>query len=103
MEAYEGRVDEQGRDYYLKHLLPLAEAARPYGRLAEMAAVLRGITDDPGAPPAPARRYDLDQLRALNVPGEVVLAIDAVTPRPGEQYLGGLIRRSAADPLGRLI
>jgi hypothetical protein len=103
MEAYEGQVDEQGHDYYLTHLLPLAEAARPYGRLAEMAAVLRGIIDDTRDHPDPARRYDLDRLRALDVPEQVVLAIDAVTPRPGEQYLGGLIRRSAADPLGRLI
>ena len=29
--------------------------------------------------------------------------IDAVTRRPGEPYIAGLIRRSAAQPLGRLV
>ncbi len=43
MEAHEGQVDEDGRDYYLYHLLPLAEAAVPYGALAEMAAVLHRV------------------------------------------------------------
>jgi hypothetical protein len=37
------------------------------------------------------------------VPEEVVQAIDAVTRRPGERFLGGVIQRSAADRLGRLI
>ena len=36
-------------------------------------------------------------------PEEVVRAIDAVTRRPGERYLGGVIQRSASDRLGRLI
>jgi hypothetical protein len=103
MEAHEGQVDKQGRDYYLCHLVPIAEAAHPYGELAEMAAVLHDIIEDTRDHPDPARRYDLDRLRALDVPAEVVQAIDAVTRRPGEPYLGGLIQRSAADRLGRLI
>jgi (p)ppGpp synthase/HD superfamily hydrolase len=83
MEAHEGQVDEQGRDYYLHQLVPIAEAARPYGKLAEMVAVLHHIIEDTRDPPDPARRYDLDRLRTLDVPEEVVRAIDAITRRPG--------------------
>jgi hypothetical protein len=103
MEAHEGQVDEQGRDYYLHKLVPMAEAARPYGKLAEMVAVLHHVIEDTRDRPDPARRYDLDRLRTLDVPEEVVRAIDAITRRPGEPYLGGLIQRAAADRLGRLI
>jgi hypothetical protein len=103
LEAHEGRVDEQGRDHYLHHLVPIAEAARPYGGCVEMVAVLHDVIEGTRDHPDPARRYDLDRLRALDVPEEVVRAIDAVTRRPGEPYLGGLIRRAAADRLGRLV
>jgi (p)ppGpp synthase/HD superfamily hydrolase len=103
LQAHEGQVDKQGRDYYLAHLLPIAEALRRYGPDAEMAGVLHDIVEDTRDHPDPARRYDLDRLRALAVPEIVVEAIDAVTRRPGEPYISGLIRRSAAHPLGRLV
>jgi hypothetical protein len=103
MEAHEGRVDELGRDYYLYRLLPLAEAAVPYGVLAEMAAVLHRVIEDTRDHPDVTRRYDVDRLRAVHVPEEVIQAIDAVTQRPGERYLGGVIQRSAADRLGRVV
>lgn len=103
MEAHEGQVDEQGRDYYLYQLVPIADAARPYGKRVEMVAVLHHIIEDTRDHPDPARRYDLDRLRALDVPEDVVRAVDAITPRLGEPYLGGFIQRAAADRLGRLI
>ena len=103
MEAHEDQVDKQGRDYYLYELVPIADAARPYGKRAEMVAVLHHIVEDTRDHPDPARRYDLDRLRVLGVPEVVVEAIDAVTRRPGEPYISGLIRRSAAHPLGRLV
>ncbi len=103
MEAHESQVDEDGGDYYLHLLVPVAEAARPYGALAEMAAVLNRVIEDTRDHPDVTRRYDVDRLRALEVPEEVVRAIDAVTRRPGERYLGGVIQRSASDRLGRLI
>jgi (p)ppGpp synthase/HD superfamily hydrolase len=103
LRAHEGQVDKQGRDYYLAHLLPIAEALRPYGPEAEMAGLLHDIVEDTRDQPDPERRYDLDRLRELGVPGDVVDAIDAVTRRPGEPYISGLIRRSAAHPLGRLV
>jgi (p)ppGpp synthase/HD superfamily hydrolase len=103
LQAHEDHVDKQGRDYYLAHLLPIAEALRPYGPDAEMAGVLHDIVEDTRDHPDPARRYDLDRLRALGVPDVVVAAIDAVTRRPGEPYISGLIHRAAAHPLGRLV
>jgi (p)ppGpp synthase/HD superfamily hydrolase len=103
LHAHEGQVDKQGRDYYLAHLRPIAEALRPYGPHAEMAGALHDIVEDTRDHPDPARRYDLDRLRVLGVPEVVVEAIDAVTRRPGEPYISGLIRRSAAHPLGRLV
>ena len=103
MEAHESQVDEDGGDYYLHLLVPVADAARPYGALAEMAAVLHRVIEDTRDHPDVTRRYDVDRLRALEVPEEVVRAIDAVTRRPGERFLGGVIQRSASDRLGRLI
>jgi len=103
LEAHDGQVDKRGRDYYLAHLLPIAEALRPYGPHAEMAGALHDIVEDTRDHPDPARRFDLHRLRALGVPEIVVEAIDAVTRRPGEPYMSGLIRRSAAHPLGRLV
>jgi (p)ppGpp synthase/HD superfamily hydrolase len=103
MEAHESQVDEDGGDYYLHRLVPVAEAARPYGALAEMAAVLHRVIEDTRDHPDVTRRYDVDRLRALEVPEEVVRAIDAVTRRPGEPYISGLIHRAAAHPLGRLV
>jgi (p)ppGpp synthase/HD superfamily hydrolase len=103
LEAHEGQVDEQGRDHYLAQLQPVAEALRPYGPHAEMAGALHTIVEDTRDHPDPARRYHLDRLRGLGVPEIVVEAIDAVTRRPGELYISGLIQRSAAHPLARLV
>ncbi|MGY1670520.1 phosphohydrolase [Geodermatophilus sp. SYSU D00710] len=103
LAAHEGQVDEQGRDLYLASLRPIAEALRRYGPHAEMAGLLRDVVEATRDHPDPARRYDLHRLRALGVPEVVVEAVDAVTPRPGEPYISGLIRRSAAHPLGRLV
>ncbi|MGY1644112.1 phosphohydrolase [Geodermatophilus sp. SYSU D00703] len=103
LAAHEGQVDEQGRDHYLARLRPVAEALRPFGPEAEMAGALRDIVEGTRDHPDPARRYDLGRLRALGVPEVVVEAVDAVTRRPGEPYISGLIHRAAAHPLGRLV
>ncbi|MGY1706240.1 phosphohydrolase [Geodermatophilus sp. SYSU D00697] len=103
LRAHEGQVDQHGRDHYLAHLQPIAEALRPYGPHAEMAGALHDIVEDTRDNPDPDRRYDLDRLRSLGVPEVVVEAIDAVTRRPGEPYIAGLIHRAAAHPLGRLV
>ena len=104
LRAHEGQVDKQGRDYYLAHLRPIAEALRPYGPLAEMAGALHDIVED---------TRDLPELRpplrrrpaagASVCPRAVVEAIDAVTRRPGVSPHPVYIRRAAAHPLGRLV
>ena len=68
LQAHEGQVDKQGRDYYLAHLRPIAESLRPYGPLAEMAGALHDIVEDTRDLPEPDRRYDVDRLRALACP-----------------------------------
>ena len=103
LAAHEGQVDALGRDLYLADLRPVAELLRPHGPEAEMAGVLHDVIGATRDCPDPARRYDVARLSALGVPGGVVEAVDAVTPRPGEPYIAGLIRRSAAHPLGRLV
>ena len=103
LQAHEGQVDDHGRDHYLAHLVPIADALRPYGPHAEMAGLLHDVVGRTRDDPDPARRYDTDRLRALGVPDVVVEAIDAVTRRPGEPYISGLINRCAAHPLGRLV
>jgi hypothetical protein len=65
LHAHQGQVDKQGRDYYLAHLRPIAEALRPHGPHAEMAGALHDIVEDTRDHPDPTRRYDLDRLRAL--------------------------------------
>ncbi len=103
LHAHQGQVDEHGRDHYLAHLRPVAEALRPHGPHAEMAGALHDVVGATRDHPDPTRRHDLDRLRALGVPEVVVEAIDAVTRRPGEPYIAGLVRRAAAHPLGRLV
>jgi hypothetical protein len=103
LQVHEGQVDQHGRDLYLAHLRPVAEALRPFGVEAEMAGALRDVLAGTRDDPDPARRLDPDRLRALGVPEPVVAAVDALTPRPGEPYISGLIRRCAAAPLGRLV
>ena len=103
LAAHEGQVDRDGHDHYLAVLRPLAEMLRPHGAEAEMAGVLRDVLALTRDHPDPARRYDVGRLRTLGVPEAVVTAVEAVTPRPGEPYMGGSVRRAAADPLGRLV
>jgi hypothetical protein len=103
LQAHEGHVDADGRDLYLAELRPVAETLRPHGPHAEMAGLLREVVERTRDSPDPARRYDLARLRALGVPEVVVEAVDAVTRRPGEPHISGLVRRCAAHPLGRLV
>lgn len=103
LDAHDGQFDEHGRDHYLTHLRPVGELLRPHGPDAQMAGLLRDIVESTRDHPDPARRYDLPRLRLTGVPEVVVEAVEAVTRRPGEPYMSGLIRRAAAHPLGRLV
>lgn len=94
--AHAGQVDQQGRDYYEFHLLPIAKAVEHLGDLAVIAALGHDYIED-------VHKGDLDAgmaaLRDARCPEASLAAIVAVTRMPGETYYD-LITRSCADPLG---
>lgn len=94
MNAHEGQVDKQGRDYFKHHLIPVAEMLRPFGENAYMAGLLHDIIEDTPT--------NIEDLEAAGFPGVVVDAVWSVTRRGNEPY-ERLIRRSAAHRLGRLV
>jgi (p)ppGpp synthase/HD superfamily hydrolase len=91
--AHQGQVDKAGRPY-IEHPKTVAEMLALHGELAVMAGWLHDVVED--------TPVTLDQLREMGFPPEVVAAVDSVTWRDGETY-EDLIRRAAADPLGRLV
>lgn len=102
-QYHRGQVDKAGNPY-INHPRAVAEALREHGDHGDhavMAGLLHDIVED--------TPVTLDQLRELGYPEEVVAAVDSVTRREGKQYPGGkepymdLIRRAAANPLGRLV
>ena len=92
--AHAGQVDKLDRDYYTHHLLPVAEKLKQHGPEAEMTGLLHDILEDTAV--------TADDLRAVGISKKVVRAVESVTKRDGEAY-DDLIKRSAADPLGRLV
>lgn len=91
--AHNGQVDKAGQPY-IDHVRAVAEALEPHGQLAVAAGWLHDVVEDTD--------YTLDDLRRLDMPAAVVSAVDSVTRREGEPYMD-MIRRAAADPLGRLV
>jgi (p)ppGpp synthase/HD superfamily hydrolase len=93
--AHEGQVDKAGRPY-IEHPKTVARilADQGHGDNVIIAGLLHDVVED--------THYDLTDLRDLGYPEEVVQAVDSVTKRPGEPYMD-LIRRAAADPIGRLV
>lgn len=91
--AHAGQVDKAGQPY-VGHVRAVAAMLTEHGDNAVMAGLLHDIVEDTDV--------TLDQLRELGYPEEVVRAVDAVSRRDGETYMD-LIRRAAADPLGRLV
>jgi (p)ppGpp synthase/HD superfamily hydrolase len=90
---HRGQTDKAGNPY-IDHPRAVADALREHGDHAVMAGLLHDIVED--------TTVTLDHLRHLGYPEEVVDAVDSVTRRPGEDYMD-LIRRAAANPLGRLV
>jgi len=69
-------------------------AEQKAGHSAILAGLLHDVVEDSD--------ITLDQLRDLGYPEEVVRAVDSVTKREGETYMD-MVRRAAADPIGRLV
>lgn len=91
--AHRGQVDKAGKPY-IAHPAIVAGMLSEHGDNAIMAGWLHDVVEDSAV--------TLDDLRAAGFPEDVVAAVDSVTKRPGETYLD-LVRRAAADPLGRLV
>lgn len=93
--AHFGQVDKAGNSY-IDHPRTVAGILhkRGYGDYFVMAGLLHDTVED--------SVLTLDDLRELGYPPEVVNAVDSVTKRDGETYMD-LIRRAAADPIGRYV
>lgn len=92
-QAHAGQTDKAGADYF-HHLIAVRDALEPYGADAQIAGVLHDVIED--------TRVTADDLREAGVPEHVITAIESVTRREGEPYMD-MVRRAAADPLGRLV
>ena len=91
--AHAGQVDKAGRPY-VGHVERVAAAMARHGAEATMAAWLHDVVEDTGTTMA--------DLRQAGVPPEVLSAVDALTKRPGEDYLDA-VRRAAGHPVARLV
>lgn len=90
--AHGDAVNPKTGEVYLTH--PAHVAAHVTGDAAKAVAWLHDVVEDTDV--------TLDDLRAAGLSEEVVRGVDAMTHRPGEEYLA-FVRRAAADPLGRVV
>lgn len=93
--AHRGQVDKAGVDY-IHHPRAVARILREQGHSDPViiAGLLHDVAED--------TTITLDDLREFGFSEMVVQAVDSVTRRQGEKYMD-LIRRAAADPIGRLV
>ncbi len=91
--AHYNQHDKAGNSY-IDHPRTVARILRNEGFSDNvvMAGLLHDVVEDTSV--------TLDDLRNLGYPEAVVRAVDSVTRREGETYMD-LIRRAAADPIGR--
>lgn len=92
-EARAGQVDRAGRPY-TEHVFAVRDLLAGHGERAQAAGVLHDVLED--------TPLTADDLRARGCPEQVVRAVESVTRRAGEPY-EEMVRRAAADPLGRLV
>ncbi|MCY9784537.1 HD domain-containing protein [Nocardiopsis sp. EMB25] len=91
--AHAGQTDKAGRPY-AEHVFAVRDLLAGHGEHAQMAGVLHDVLED--------TPLTADDLRGHGVPEAVVRAVESVTRGPEESY-DDLVRRAAADPLGRLV
>jgi len=93
--AHLGQEDKQDRDYFVHHLVPIADGASVFGNQdVEDAAWLHDIIEDQGA--------STQWLTARGFNPVIVSAVDSVSERANEKY-DDLIDRACADPVGRYV
>lgn len=93
--AHFGQVDKAGKPY-IEHPRTVARILERQGhdQNTVIAGLLHDVVEDTAV--------TLDDLRKLGYHEEVVRAVDSVTRREGESYMD-LIRRAAADPIGKWV
>ncbi|WP_129672144.1 HD domain-containing protein [Candidatus Chloroploca sp. Khr17] len=89
--AHAGQVDKAGQPYILHPLRVMLRMSTAHER---MAAVLHDVVED--------TQVTLEQLRSEGFPDEVIVAVTALTKRPGESRLEAAVR-AAADPVARAV
>lgn len=82
--AHAGQVDKAGEPYILHPIRVMLRLANEQER---MAAVLHDVVED--------TQVTLDQLAAENCPAAVLVAVDALTKRPGETRMQAAERAAA--------
>lgn len=89
--AHRGQVDKVGQPYILH---PLRVMLRLKSQQERMIAVLHDVVED--------TNQTLADLARLGYPPEVILALDKLTIRPGEEY-EDFIARLGPDPVARRV
>jgi hypothetical protein len=91
-EAHAGQVDKAGAPYVLH---PLRMMLRVKSNDERIVAVLHDVCEDcPG--------WDFDRLRREGFSKQVIIALQSVTKRDGEDY-EAFVRRAAGNPIGRAV
>ncbi len=91
VDAHRGQTDKGGAPYILHALRVMEAVSHPQEKIV---AVLHDIKEDAG--------WTLEMLRAAAFPEEIVLAIDAISRRPGETY-DSFIERVAQNKVSRAV
>lgn len=84
LEAHRGKTDKAGRPYILH---PLRVMLKQDDDVSRVVAVLHDVVED--------SPYDLDDLRRMGYPAEVVTPLDCVTRRAEEDYEAFVVRAKA--------
>ena len=89
--AHAGQIDKAGHPYILHPLRVMLRVSTEHER---MSAVLHDVVED--------TPVTFEQLAREGFPQEVLLAIEALTKRPGESRLQAA-ERAAANPIARVV
>jgi (p)ppGpp synthase/HD superfamily hydrolase len=91
-EAHTGQVDKAGAPYVLHSLRVMLSVPTVDERIV---AVLHDVCEDcPG--------WTFDRLRKEGFPERIIVALQSVAKREGEDY-EDFVRRAAANPIGRAV
>jgi (p)ppGpp synthase/HD superfamily hydrolase len=91
VQAHQGQVDKADKPYILH---PLRMMLKMRTEKEMMAAVLHDVVED--------TRWTLDELREKGFPEEVLVAVECLTKRDGEDYLA-FVSRAKANPVARQV